>query len=106
MLSLSILLGALIGEFNAHCLVFNFSYVYPMTCVYIFNLCNVFLVKLPQILKIIQARSVKGLSYLAFILELGAVTFTCTYNYDKGFPFRYIRMSVQPDMFSYHQVPI
>jgi hypothetical protein len=43
----------------------------------------------PQILKIYHAHSVENLSYLSFLLELAAVTFTCTYNYAKGFPFRY-----------------
>ena len=45
-------------------------------------------VKVPQILKIFHAHSVENLSYLSFILELFAVTFTCTYNFAKGFPFR------------------
>lgn len=53
-------------------------------------------VKVPQILKILHARSVENLSYLAFLLELAAVTFTCTYNYAKGFPFRYITYYIIP----------
>ena len=46
------------------------------------------LVKVPQIVKIVSASSVENLSYLANILELAAVTFTSTYSYAKGFPFR------------------
>lgn len=46
------------------------------------------LVKVPQIVKILSASSVENLSYLANILELAAVTFTSTYSYAKGFPFR------------------
>ncbi len=45
-------------------------------------------VKVPQIVKCLRAQSVENLSYLAFFLELAAVTFTCTYNAAKGFPFR------------------
>ena len=53
--------------------------------------CPVFdnTVKVPQIVKIVQAGSAKGLSYVATILELWAVPFTCTYNHAKGFTFRY-----------------
>lgn len=50
---------------------------------------NIHAVKLPQILKIARAGSAQGLSYMATIFEMLAVTFTCTYNYAKGFPFRY-----------------
>jgi uncharacterized protein with PQ loop repeat len=45
-------------------------------------------VKVPQIIKVIQASSVKGLSYFAVIFELLAVIFTISYNYAKGFTFR------------------
>ena len=46
-------------------------------------------VKLPQIIKILRARSVENLSYLANIQELAAVTFTSAYSFGKSFPFRY-----------------
>ncbi|XP_064394212.1 mannose-P-dolichol utilization defect 1 protein homolog [Halichondria panicea] len=45
------------------------------------------IVKVPQIMKIVAAGSAEGLSYLSIFSELGAVTFTCTYNLGKGFPF-------------------
>ncbi len=45
-------------------------------------------VKVPQILKIVQANSAAGLSYVATMFELLAVTFTCAYNFAKGFNFR------------------
>ena len=45
-------------------------------------------VKLPQIVKILRARSVENLSFLANMQELAAVTFTSSYSYAKGFPFR------------------
>ncbi len=48
-----------------------------------------FSVKVPQIVKVLRAGSADGLSYIAFILELLAATFTCTYNNAKGFRFRY-----------------
>ncbi|XP_019854065.1 PREDICTED: mannose-P-dolichol utilization defect 1 protein-like [Amphimedon queenslandica] len=44
-------------------------------------------VKFPQIYKIVKNYSTESISYLACILELGAVTFSSTYNYEKGFPF-------------------
>ena len=39
-------------------------------------------------MKLVTAGSAEGLSYLSIFSELGAVTFTCTYNLGKGFPFR------------------
>ena len=47
-----------------------------------------FAVKIPQIIKIVQASSVEGLSLLSFLLELVALTATATYSYAKAFPFR------------------
>jgi mannose-P-dolichol utilization defect protein 1 len=43
-------------------------------------------VKIPQIIKILRSFSVEGLTYMATILELGAVTFASCYNYSKSFP--------------------
>lgn len=48
---------------------------------------------MPQIVKIVRAGSVQGISMLATFLELAAVTFTGSYNFAKGFPFRYIAKS-------------
>ena len=48
-----------------------------------------FAVKIPQIIKIIQAASVEGLSLSSFLLELIAITATASYSLAKGFPFRY-----------------
>ena len=56
--------------------------------IYLYSHTHTHTVKVPQILKIFHAHSVENLSYLSFILELFAVTFTCTYNFAKGFPFR------------------
>ena len=50
--------------------------------------------KVPQIMKIVAAGSAEGLSYLSIFSELGAVTFTCTYNLGKGFPFRFVFLSI------------
>lgn len=44
--------------------------------------------KVPQIVKVVQAGSAEGLSYAATLMELLAVTFTSTYNLAKGFTFR------------------
>ncbi|XP_027045324.1 mannose-P-dolichol utilization defect 1 protein-like [Pocillopora damicornis] len=45
------------------------------------------MIKIPQIIKVIQASSVEGLSLTAFILELVALTTSGTYSYAKSFPF-------------------
>jgi len=50
-------------------------------------LCGL-VVKVPQIIKMIGAGSAKGVSMLAVILELTALTFTGAYNFAKQFPFR------------------
>jgi len=47
-----------------------------------------FAVKIPQIIKILQASSVEGLSLLSILLELVATTTTATYSFAKEFPFR------------------
>ena len=47
-----------------------------------------FAVKIPQIIKILQASSVQGLSLLSILLELVATTATATYSLAKEFPFR------------------
>ena len=49
-----------------------------------------FVVKIPQIIKILQASSVEGLSLLSILLELVATTATATYSLAKEFPFRYV----------------
>ena len=49
-----------------------------------------FAVKIPQIIKILQASSVEGLSLLSILLELVATTATATYSFAKEFPFRYV----------------
>lgn len=52
---------------------------------------HVFLiVKLPQILKLIGAKSAEGLSFNSILLELFAITGTMAYSIANNFPFRYI----------------
>ena len=46
-----------------------------------------FAVKLPQILKLLFARSGAGMSMLSIYLELLAVTATAAYGYVAKFPF-------------------
>ena len=48
--------------------------------------------KVPQLVKCLRAQSVENLSYVATLLELAAVTFACSYNLAKGFPFRLVRL--------------
>ncbi|XP_074839074.1 mannose-P-dolichol utilization defect 1 protein [Carettochelys insculpta] len=45
------------------------------------------LVKLPQVLKIVRARSAEGLSFYAVLLELLAITGTMVYSLAHRFPF-------------------
>jgi len=45
------------------------------------------MIKIPQIIKILQASSVEGLSLLSFLLELIALTATASYSFAKNFPF-------------------
>ncbi|XP_071033225.1 mannose-P-dolichol utilization defect 1 protein homolog isoform X2 [Parasteatoda tepidariorum] len=45
------------------------------------------LVKFPQILKILKAKSAEGISFLGVLLELIAVTSAASYSYAKGYPF-------------------
>ncbi|KFM75038.1 Mannose-P-dolichol utilization defect 1 protein-like protein, partial [Stegodyphus mimosarum] len=45
------------------------------------------LVKFPQILKIWNAKSAEGISFLGVLLELIAVTSAASYSFAKGYPF-------------------
>lgn len=60
-------------------------------CVKLF--CNFFpncflTVKLPQILKLLGAKSAEGLSFKSVLLELLAITGTMAYSVANNFPFR------------------
>ncbi|KAF1737765.1 Mannose-P-dolichol utilization defect 1 protein [Beauveria bassiana] len=45
------------------------------------------IVKVPQILKLVSARSADGVSFLSYVLETSAYLITLAYNYRNGFPF-------------------
>jgi mannose-P-dolichol utilization defect protein 1 len=45
-------------------------------------------VKVPQIIKVVRAKSTVGLNILSFYAELLAFTLNLAYNLEKGFPFR------------------
>lgn len=47
-----------------------------------------FTVKLPQILKLMGAKSAEGLSFKSVLLELLAITGTMAYSIANKFPFR------------------
>lgn len=53
-----------------------------------FQKSNLVLVKFPQILKVLRASSVEGLSLVGFVTELATQTVTFSYNSARGFPFR------------------
>ncbi|UNI23218.1 hypothetical protein JDV02_009050 [Purpureocillium takamizusanense] len=44
-------------------------------------------VKVPQILKLVNSRSAEGVSFLAYLLETSAYLITLAYNVRNGFPF-------------------
>ncbi|KAG5675151.1 hypothetical protein PVAND_005077 [Polypedilum vanderplanki] len=45
------------------------------------------LVKVPQIVKILNAKSTDGISIMSVLLDLMAITFHISYSFVKGFPF-------------------
>jgi mannose-P-dolichol utilization defect protein 1 len=45
------------------------------------------IVKVPQILKLINSRSASGISFLSCLLETSAYIISLAYNYRQGFPF-------------------
>jgi len=45
------------------------------------------IIKVPQIIKILGAKSAKGINFASVILELVGLLFTLAYSYRKGFPF-------------------
>ncbi|TAQ83393.1 hypothetical protein B7494_g8288 [Chlorociboria aeruginascens] len=44
-------------------------------------------VKVPQILKLLQSKSASGISFLSYLLETAAYLISLAYNYRQGFPF-------------------
>lgn len=87
-LGIGIILGSVLGRnistiFIAHKQPSQF----PLTLI----ICACFfIVKLPQILKLIGAKSAEGLSFNSVLLELFAITGTMAYSIANSFPFRYI----------------
>jgi len=53
-------------------------------------LCDVFIVKVPQILKIVYASSTAGLSFASSTMELMGITGSLVYGFAMGFPFRFV----------------
>jgi mannose-P-dolichol utilization defect protein 1 len=45
------------------------------------------IVKVPQILKLVQSQSAEGVSFLSYLLETSAYLITLAYNFRNGFPF-------------------
>lgn len=48
---------------------------------------------MPQIVKILSAKSAEGISIVSTSLELAACTASLAYGYDQGFPFRYLHFT-------------
>ncbi|PFH59734.1 hypothetical protein XA68_11944 [Ophiocordyceps unilateralis] len=49
--------------------------------------CAASIVKLPQIIKLVRARSAHGVSFLSYLLETSALLITLAYNFRNRFPF-------------------
>lgn len=63
------------------------------TPVYICNISafdSLLTVKLPQIIKLMGAKSAEGLSFNSVLLELLAITGTMVYSMSNKFPFRFV----------------
>jgi mannose-P-dolichol utilization defect protein 1 len=45
------------------------------------------IVKIPQLLKLLNSQSAEGLSFLAYLLESGSYLISLAYNVRRGFPF-------------------
>ncbi|KAI8946369.1 hypothetical protein F4801DRAFT_564865 [Xylaria longipes] len=45
------------------------------------------IVKVPQIIKLLQSRSASGISFLSYLLETSSYLITLAYNFRNGFPF-------------------
>ena len=58
------------------------------------------IVKLPQILKIMASKSGKGINMTSVLFELIAIAATACYGFAKGFPFRYIGFVTQQSRWS------
>lgn len=56
----------------------------------IYNVSVFFSVKVPQIQKVVSAKSAAGLSFLGLLFEIFAVTSMFAYSLAKGFPFRWV----------------
>ena len=66
----------------------NVLLLYETGTVYLDSPPFFFTVKLPQILKVVGAKSAEGLSFQTVILELLAITGTMAYSIANKFPFR------------------
>lgn len=49
--------------------------------------CGSMMVKVPQILKIVNSKSVEGLNLFSIFLEIFVITLNLSYSFVKGFPF-------------------
>ncbi|KAF2103006.1 mannose-P-dolichol utilization defect 1 protein [Rhizodiscina lignyota] len=50
-------------------------------------ICASSIVKIPQLLKLLNSRSSEGISFLSYLLETSAFIITLAYNVRQGFPF-------------------
>lgn len=67
-----------------------------------------FTVKLPQILKLVGAKSAEGLSFKSVLLELLAITGTMAYSIAKKFPFRlgHFQIDLERKVCIYHSATV
>ena len=61
-----------------------------------------FAVKVPQILKLYNAKSGEGMTMTSLVMELFAISANLAYSYHNGFPFRY---DIKPYQVSFSLLP-
>ncbi|KAJ2505248.1 hypothetical protein H4217_009269 [Coemansia sp. RSA 1939] len=84
----------LIGESCTETLIDNFNLLEPVCLRHALSkglglgiVLGGCIVKLPQLFKILNAKSVAGISLASYVLEVFANIITIAYNYRKGYPF-------------------
>lgn len=87
-LGIGIILGSVLGMNSSSSLQHIHTKIQTIFLSYGCFVHLFFIVKLPQILKLIGARSAEGLSFNSVLLELFAITGTMAYSIAKSFPFR------------------
>ncbi|XP_078053295.1 mannose-P-dolichol utilization defect 1 protein homolog [Augochlora pura] len=57
------------------------------TCLGLAIICGSFLVKVPQVVKILRSKSAEGINFVSVLLDLLVITSMVSYSFVSGFPF-------------------